>query len=60
MKLSIQALRQRYALLDAAHKRIAHGAAWVFLFVLIGKLAGAVKETAVAYRYGVSGVVDAY
>lgn len=60
MKLSIQALRQRYALLDAAHKRIAHGAAWVFLFVLIGKLAGAVKEMAVAYRYGVSGVVDAY
>lgn len=30
------------------------------LFVLLGKLAGAVKEMAVAYRYGVSGVVDAY
>lgn len=29
-------------------------------FVLVGKLAGATKEMAVAYRYGVSGIVDAY
>lgn len=42
------------------HQRIARGAAWVALFVLVGKLAGAAKEMAVAYRYGVSGVVDAY
>lgn len=33
---------------------------WVAAFVLIGKLAGAGKEMAVAYRYGASGAVDAY
>jgi murein biosynthesis integral membrane protein MurJ len=53
-------VHQRLAALHADHKRIARGAAWVALFVLVGKLAGAAKEMAVAYRYGVSGVVDAY
>lgn len=42
------------------HKRIARGAAWVAAFVLVGKLAGAAKEMAIAYRYGVSETVDAY
>jgi putative peptidoglycan lipid II flippase len=54
------ALRRRIAALQPDHKRIAKGAAWVALFVLVGKLAGAAKEIAVAYRYGVSGPVDAY
>lgn len=34
--------------------------AWVSLFVFVGKLAGAAKEIAIAYRYGVSAEVDAY
>jgi peptidoglycan biosynthesis protein MviN/MurJ (putative lipid II flippase) len=34
--------------------------AYVTVFVLFGKLAGAVKEMAFAYRYGVSGLVDTY
>jgi putative peptidoglycan lipid II flippase len=34
--------------------------AWVMLFVFLGKLAGAAKEMAIAYRYGVSEEVDAY
>jgi putative peptidoglycan lipid II flippase len=34
--------------------------AWVALFVFLGKLAGAAKEMAIAYRYGVSAEVDAY
>jgi putative peptidoglycan lipid II flippase len=42
------------------HHRIAKGAVWVSLFVLIGKSAGAMKEMAIAYRYGVSDMVDAY
>jgi putative peptidoglycan lipid II flippase len=42
------------------HYAIAKGMAWVSLFVFIGKLAGAGKEMAVAYRYGVSVEVDAY
>ena len=54
------ALRRRLSALHTDHKRIAKGAAWVALFVLVGKLAGAAKEIAVAYRYGVSGPVDAY
>ncbi len=34
--------------------------AWVALFVFLGKLAGAAREMAVAYRYGVGEEVDAY
>lgn len=53
-------MRSRIQAIHSDHKRIARGAAWVAAFVLIGKLAGAGKEMAVAYRYGISGVVDAY
>ncbi len=42
------------------HRRIARGAARVAFFLLLGKAAGALKEMAVAYRYGVSDEVDAY
>jgi peptidoglycan biosynthesis protein MviN/MurJ (putative lipid II flippase) len=42
------------------HHAIAKGMAWVALFVFIGKLAGAAKEMAIAYRYGISEEVDAY
>jgi len=34
--------------------------AWVALFVLLGSVARAAKEVAIAYRYGVSTEVDAY
>ncbi|NLY26621.1 MAG: hypothetical protein GX049_03600, partial [Alcaligenaceae bacterium] len=46
--------------LNADHRRIAAGAARVAFFLLLGKFAGAAKEMAVAYRYGVSDIVDAY
>jgi peptidoglycan biosynthesis protein MviN/MurJ (putative lipid II flippase) len=46
--------------LPADHVRIAQGAARVAFFLLMGKAVGAFKEMAVAYRYGVSDVVDAY
>lgn len=42
------------------HHAIARGMASVALFVLLGKLAGAAKEMAVSWRYGVSAEVDAY
>lgn len=45
---------------ESHHRRIAIGFIWVSLFVLVGKLAGAAKEMAVAWRYGVGGTVDAY
>lgn len=34
--------------------------AWVALFVLMGSVARAAKEVAIAYRYGISAEVDAY
>lgn len=45
---------------ESHHRRIAIGFVWVSLFVLVGKLAGAAKEMAIAWRYGISGTVDAY
>jgi peptidoglycan biosynthesis protein MviN/MurJ (putative lipid II flippase) len=42
------------------HRRIALALFWVGLFVLVGKLAGAAKEMTIAWRYGVSDIVDAY
>ncbi|MFN3388347.1 MAG: murein biosynthesis integral membrane protein MurJ [Allosphingosinicella sp.] len=42
------------------HKRIASGAVLIGVLVLAAKLFVAAREMAVAWRYGVSGVVDAY
>jgi putative peptidoglycan lipid II flippase len=56
----ITRVRRRVADADSQHKRIAAGFMWVSLFVLAGKLAGAAKEIAIAWRYGVSASVDAY
>ncbi|NLC36228.1 MAG: hypothetical protein GX772_07260 [Alcaligenaceae bacterium] len=53
-------LKSRYAGLHSDHRRIFSGAFRVAVFLLLGKAAGALKEMAVAYRYGVSEVVDAY
>lgn len=56
----LKVLQERLLGVDPSHIAIAKGMAWVSLFVLIGKAAGAIKEMAVAYRYGVSAEVDAY
>ena len=53
-------LKSRYTGLHSDHRRIFSGAFRVAVFLLLGKAAGAFKEMAVAYRYGVSEVVDAY
>ena len=45
---------------QSQHRRIFIGFLWVSLFVFVGKLAGAAKEMAIAWRYGVSETVDAY
>lgn len=42
------------------HHRIASSFLLVSFFVLIGKLAGAAKEMALAWRYGISETIDAY
>ena len=51
---------KRLKAIDGDHLRIAKGALRVAFFLFIGKIAGALKEIAVADRYGVSEVVDAY
>lgn len=56
----MKALVNKLGALHPDHHRIAKGAARVALFLVLGKAAGAVKEMAVAYRYGVSDAVDAY
>lgn len=53
-------IKSRFTNLHSDHRRIASGAFRVAVFLLLGKAAGALKEMAVAYRYGVSDVVDAY
>lgn len=42
------------------HHAIARSMVWVALFVLLGSVARAAREMAIAYRYGVSAEVDAY
>lgn len=42
------------------NRNIFVGMVWVAGFVLIAKLAAAAKEMAVAWRYGISDIVDAY
>jgi putative peptidoglycan lipid II flippase len=57
---SLSLLRARIRNAHPDHYSIAQGMAWVTLFVFLGKLAGAAKEMAIAWRYGVSKEVDAY
>lgn len=56
----MKTLAHKLGALHPDHRRIARGAFRVALFLVLGKVAGAAKEMAVAYRYGVSDVVDAY
>ncbi|RTZ40652.1 hypothetical protein EKL30_16140 [Candidimonas sp. SYP-B2681] len=56
----MKTLKQRLSGLHSDHRRIAQGAMRVAFFLLLGKAAGAFKEMAVAYRYGVGDAVDAY
>ncbi|BAO91523.1 murein biosynthesis integral membrane protein MurJ [Caballeronia cordobensis] len=53
-------VRNRLGGVHQDHKRIARSALVLLVFVFAGKLIGASKEMAIAYRYGISGAVDAY
>src|SRR3569832_2839191 len=44
----------------SSFRLISIGFAWVSLFSLVGKVAGAAKEMAIAWRYGISETVDAF
>lgn len=56
----LQAVAQQGAFVDSDHLAILRGMGLVITFLLIGKLMGAGKEMAVAYRFGVSADLDAY
>ena len=56
----MKSLIRKLGAIHPDHQRIFKGAFRVAVFLLLGKAAGAVKEMAVAYRYGVSDSVDAY
>ncbi|CCN21651.1 putative membrane protein [Bordetella bronchiseptica 1289] len=56
----MKAIRRKLDAIHPDHQRIFKGAFRVAVFLILGKAAGAIKEMAVAYRYGVSDAVDAY
>jgi peptidoglycan biosynthesis protein MviN/MurJ (putative lipid II flippase) len=54
------ALSRRLLRVHANHKKIAAGAVTIAVLTVIAKALVAVREMAIAWRYGVSGIVDAY
>ncbi|MBV7483637.1 murein biosynthesis integral membrane protein MurJ [Bordetella sp. BOR01] len=56
----MKALIRKLNAIHPDHQRIFRGAFRVAIFLVLGKAAGAIKEMAVAYRYGISDAVDAY
>ncbi|MFU1933543.1 hypothetical protein ACLQ9F_16085, partial [Bordetella avium] len=56
----MKALLRKFGGIHPDHQRIFRGAFRVAVFLILGKAAGAIKEMAVAYRYGISDAVDAY
>ncbi|WP_244817775.1 lipid II flippase MurJ [Caballeronia sp. Lep1P3] len=57
---AVGAFRKRLLGVHRDHKRIARSALLLLCFVAAGKIVGASKEMTIAYRYGISGTVDAY
>ncbi|SAL82397.1 virulence factor MVIN family protein [Caballeronia terrestris] len=57
---TIGVLKKRILNVHVDHWRIAKGAVIVSTFVFLGKSAGAFKEMAIAYRYGIGSTADAY
>lgn len=53
-------LIERLSAVHVNHKRIAAGAVTIALLTVIAKLFVAAREVAIAWRYGISGTVDAY
>ena len=54
------AIAKRLARLHANHKRIAAGALTIAALTIVAKALVAVREMSIAWRYGISGTVDAY
>ena len=56
----LTSLVARFSTVHTNHKRIASGAALIGLLLILAKLFVAAREIAIAWRFGVSGLVDAY
>ncbi len=57
---AISSVRRRLGGVHQDHKRIARSAIILLGFVLAGKVVNATKKMTIAYRYGISGTIDAY
>jgi len=53
-------LRARLSGVHANHKKIAAGAALIGVLIIVAKIFVAGREIAIAWRFGVSGIVDSY
>lgn len=60
MKSRVQRLAGRFAAAHPNHRRIAAGAVTIGLLTIIAKLFVAAREVAIAWRFGVGSIVDAY
>lgn len=56
----IPSLVARFSAIHVNHKRIASGAVLIGLLLIVAKLFVAGREVTIAWRFGVSGLVDAY
>jgi peptidoglycan biosynthesis protein MviN/MurJ (putative lipid II flippase) len=56
----ITKIRTRLSAIHVNHKRVAQGAVVIAVLTLFAKIAAVAREVAIANRYGVSGVLDAY
>ena len=56
----IDRIRSQLITPDSQHRQIVFSFFWLTLFVFLGKVAGGAKEMAIAWRYGVSEIVDGY
>lgn len=60
LRLLPERIRHRVRAVDDEHKHIALNVATVAIFLMAAKLIVAAKEMVIAWRYGVSSIVDAY
>lgn len=60
MRKQLASLKNRLSATGVDHRRIARGILVVSTFTLVGKFAGAAKDAAIAYRFGVGEIVDVY
>lgn len=60
MRSILRLITRRFNNIGNDHRRVARGLYLVTFFILIGKVAAAAKEVAIAYKFGVGELVDLY